>query len=530
MSVTAPPSPIAGLVNMKTVLPDGWLSVDLQSFSYGSQILFLGGNIGSTQGGAALALVGYGLIGNSGTPTVTIGGQAAKVMAAAKYRDFNDSGYNITYPFADIDELLVTVPPGTGTVDVTVTSTAGRATLPTAFNYVPVSDYSSNDNFTYVLYDTQRHLVYLSAGNHIDVFAADTAQFLTPIVPPTLSGTTQLRGLALTPDHSKLLAANWSDLSLAIIDPDNPASAVAVQVVPSGLPNNPGPYTVAVTSTGQAFVSTGSADSAPVYVLNLSTLKVTTPFNSLFGIGGADLWSTATGNYVFMNGALWSAATNQWSFGLNSPNTCNAASGDGHWFASDYTRLDAQMIQHMQAQAPEFVSIAREFTDWAGEKMNASGSLLYTPVPAGPGNAESNGVDITDTNSGIWLGEVLLSEQTNPSQPAQSTMDYDEAGGRLFLITNKGLTVVQLPSAPLSIGYLSPSTGSSSGGTAVTIRGSGFQSGATVSFGSTSATTTFVDGSTLNVVTPAGSLGGVRVSIQNPDETSYRLDAGFVYQ
>ena len=175
--------------------------------------------------------------------------------------------------------------------------------------------------------------------------------------------------------------------------------------------------------------------------------------------------------------------------------------------ASDYTRLDAQMIEHMQAQVPEFFSIAREFTDWAGEKMNASGSILYTPVPTGPGNAESNGVDITDTNRGAWLGNILLTEQMNASQVAQSLMDYDETGNRLFLITDKGLTVVQPPSPTLSIGYLNPLTGSTAGGTAVTIRGSGFESGATVSFGGASATTTFVDSSTLNVVTPSGSAG-----------------------
>jgi len=535
VSVTSPPSATAGLVNVKAVLPDGWFSITPQSFSYGTQILFLGANAASTQGGASLALIGYGLMGNNGTtPTVTIGGQTAQVLAKSKYVDFNDSGFNISYPFPDVDEVLVVVPPGApGTADVTVTSDAGTATLSKAFNYVPVSDYSSPDTFTYVLYDPQRHWVYLSAGDHIDVFSADTQQFLTPIIPPTVSGTKQLRGLALTPDHSKLLAANWSDLSLAIINPDNPSSATAVQVVPSGLPNSPGPYAVAATSAGQAFVTTGSIDSAPVYVLDLSTLQVTTPFNSLSGGGGTALWSTASGDHVLMGGALWSAATNQWIFeesGLYMPNIGQAASGDGYWFAVDYTRLDAQMIQHMQAQAPEFFSIAREFTDWAGEKMNASGSLLYTPVPTGPGNAESNGIDVTDTNSGTWLGNILLTEQINASQPAQSTMDYDETGNHLFLITNKGLTVVQLDSSPLSIGYLSPSTGSTSGGTAVTIRGSGFESGATVSFGGAAATTTFVDSRTLHVVTPAGSAGGARVIIQNPDGTSYSLDAGFVYK
>jgi IPT/TIG domain len=532
VSVTAPPSANAGLINVKTVSPDGWLSLAPQAFSYGTQILFLGGNAGSTQGGASLAIIGYGLIGNSGAaPTVTIGGQSAQVTDYSKYVDITDSGYNLSYPFPNIDEVLATVPSGSiGSADVSITSEAGTATLAKAFNYISVSDYASADTLNFVLYDSQRHWVYLSAGDHIDVFSADTSQFLAPIVPPTVYGMKLLKGLALTPDHSKLLVTNWSDLSLAIIDPDNPSSSSVVQVVASGLSGNPGPYTVAATSAGTALVTTGGSGGAPVYVVDLSTLGVTTPFNSLFGSGGRELWSTSSGNYVMMDGALWSATTNGWAFSLPLRFDNNdAASGDGYWFASDYTRLDSQMIQHTQAQVPEFFSILLSFPDLAGEKMNGSGSLLYTPVPIGTGNVESNGVSITDTNLGTWIGQVLLTEQILGS-PIQSAMDFDEAGNRVFLITDKGLTVVQLASPPLSIGYLNPATGAAAGGTSVTIRGSGFESGATVNFGSTRVSATFVDGGTLQVTTPVGSTGGARVSIANPDGTSYSLDAGFTYQ
>jgi hypothetical protein len=541
VSVTSPPTATAGLVNVKAVLPDGWFSVAPQSFSYGSQILFLGGNAASEQGGAALALIGYGLIGNDFTPTVTIGGQAAKVTAAAKYVDFNDSGFNASYPFPDVDEVLITVPPGTGTADVTVTSEAGTATLPKAFTYLPITDYSSTDTFTFVLYDPQRHWVYLSAGNHIDVFSADTAQFLTPIVPPSVTGARMIRGLALTPDNSKLLAANYGDISVAIIDPDNPSSSTAVPI-PVNIANAPGVADVVATSTGNVFVDgvsgTFGGCGGQVYELNLATLQVTlrTDLGSVgLQVGGNSFSRSANGNQVLLAGPecgtyLWNATTDTFVQSQALVSDSSSASGDGYWFASDYTRLDAEMIQHMQAQVPEFFSIAREFPAWEGEKMNASGSLLYTPVTPESGVAESNGIDITDTNSGAWLGQILISERMDLEQPLQSTMDYDETGNRLFIITNKGLTVVQMANPPLSIGYLNPSIGSTSGGTAVTIRGSGFESGATVNFGSAAATTTFVDSSTLNVMTPTGSAGGARVSIQNPDGTAYSLAAGFVYQ
>ena len=531
VAFTAPASPAAGMVNVKTVLPDGWFTLTNQSFSYGSQILFLGGNAGAPQGGANLALIGYGLIGNNNSPTVTIGGQPAKVVASSKYVDFNDSGYNATYPFGDVDEVLVTIPAGApGPVDITVASGAGTATLPKAFTYLPgVTDYSSSDTFTFILYDPQRHWVYLSAGDHIDVFSADTQQFLAPIVPPTVSGTKQIRGLAMTPDHSRLIAANLTDLSVAIINPDNPSASSAVQVVPSGLPNNPGPYSVAVTSTKDVFVITGSCDSAPVYVLNLSTLQVTTPYNSQLICSGAALWSTAAGDHILMDGVLWSAATNQWTASLCAPHPGSTASADGYWFGCDYTGLDAQMIEHAQSQEPEFFSALLNFPDWQGEKMTASGSILFIPMTPASGTAESSGIGISDTNHGAWLGRILLSEQIL-GPPMQSSMDYDEAGNRFFLITNKGLTVVEADAAPLSIGYLSPASGPAAGGTPITIRGCGFETGTTVSFGGAIAVVNVVDSRTLQVTTPSGSVGGARVVVQTPDGKSYSLDAAFTYQ
>jgi hypothetical protein len=532
VSVTAPPSATAGLVNVKAVLPDGWFSLVAQAFSYGSNILFLSGNQGATEGGATLTLIGYGLIGNSGvTPSVTIGGQPANVTAASKYNDINPSA---GYLFAGVDEVQVTVPPAqtAGAVDVTITSAEGTSTLSKAFNYVRISDYSSPDTLTYALYDSQRHWVYSSAGDHIDVFSADTQQFLTAIVPPSVSGSRKILGLALTPDKSKLLAANSSDLSVAIIDPDNPSSSTAVQI-PVTVANAPGVADVVATSNGKVFVDGVSGTFAgcggQVWELDLATQAVTLrtdlPFPGL-QVGGSHFSSGGGGDEVLLAGPncgtfLWSASTDTFVASLPLVSDGSSASEDGYWFGSDYTRLDAQMLQHIQAQVPDFFdSTPGVFnTDLAGEKMNAAGSVLYTPL--------SNGVDVTDTNHGAWLGRVLLSEQISPL--AQNAMDFDETGNRLFLITNKGLTVANLAAPPLSIAYLNPATGSASGGTSVTIRGSGFESGATVTVGGTAVTATVVDGETLQIVTPIGTVGGARVSIQNLDGTSYALDAGFTY-
>jgi hypothetical protein len=65
------------------------------------------------------------------------------------------------------------------------------------------------------------------------------------------------------------------------------------------------------------------------------------------------------------------------------------------------------------------------------------------------------------------------------------------------------------------------------GGTVVTIRGSGFLSGARVTVGGTAASVNFIDADTLEVTTPAMSAGPQRIVVTNPDGESDALDAAF---
>jgi len=83
------------------------------------------------------------------------------------------------------------------------------------------------------------------------------------------------------------------------------------------------------------------------------------------------------------------------------------------------------------------------------------------------------------------------------------------------------------PPAPTSI---SPTSGSNNGGTAVTIIGTGFASGATVTFGGTAATgVTAASATSITATTPARSTGAVDVVVTNPDGQSGRLANGFTY-
>ena len=103
-------------------------------------------------------------------------------------------------------------------------------------------------------------------------------------------------------------------------------------------------------------------------------------------------------------------------------------------------------------------------------------------------------------------------------------------------LTSSGPWVMQMAtfsavSAPVpTVSSVSPNSGSTVGGTAVTITGTNFAAGATVTFGSAAATgVTVVNGTTITATTPVGSAGGVTVTVTNPGGQSGSLASAFTY-
>jgi hypothetical protein len=83
----------------------------------------------------------------------------------------------------------------------------------------------------------------------------------------------------------------------------------------------------------------------------------------------------------------------------------------------------------------------------------------------------------------------------------------------------------------LNLSRVEPSSGNIEGGLVVTLSGTGFVDGATVTFGSNaSPTVTFVDDTEMRAEVPAGdSEGAVAVTVENPDGDSDSIANGFTY-
>jgi beta-glucanase (GH16 family) len=87
-----------------------------------------------------------------------------------------------------------------------------------------------------------------------------------------------------------------------------------------------------------------------------------------------------------------------------------------------------------------------------------------------------------------------------------------------------------LPSPPDVILSISPTNGCLAGGTAITVSGSNFISGATITIGGAVATgVTFVNSNTLSAVTTANSTGTYNVVVTSPGQPSTTLANGFTY-
>ena len=86
------------------------------------------------------------------------------------------------------------------------------------------------------------------------------------------------------------------------------------------------------------------------------------------------------------------------------------------------------------------------------------------------------------------------------------------------------------PPQPPSISSVAPNSGSTVGGTAVSINGSNFVSGATIKFDNVAATNvSFVNSSLISAIAPAHATGLVNVVVTNPNGLSGTLTNGFTY-
>ena len=181
----------------------------------------------------------------------------------------------------------------------------------------------------------------------------------------------------------------------------------------------------------------------------------------------------------------------------------------------------------------------------------ATSAVTITPPPsitslAPVSGPAAGGTVITISGTGFIQGASVklgginaTGVAVNSSTSISATTPAHAAGAINVVVTNpdnqsatltNGFTYNTPPPPAPTVSAISPNTGTTSGGTSVTITGTNFSAGATANFGGTPATNVNVVSSTsITAITPAQAAGAVTISVTNPDLQAGSKPGAFTY-
>lgn len=154
---------------------------------------------------------------------------------------------------------------------------------------------------------------------------------------------------------------------------------------------------------------------------------------------------------------------------------------------------------------------------FGGETLTVTGDNFRNPAPTVT-SVRIDGVEVT-TWTVVSRTQITL---TTPAHlPGSATLtvtnDHGTASSMLTYVTPP-------PVAAPTVTALSPTSGPTTGGTTVTVTGTGFTGATAVAFGVTPAAFTVTDATTIVATSPAGT-GAVNVRVTGPGGTSAATDA-----
>ena len=284
-----------------------------------------------------------------------------------------------------------------------------------------------------------------------------------------------------------------------------------------------GAVTVTVTVSGQS----GSLASGFTYVSSLSGSPTVTSVSPNSG-------TTAGGTAVTITGTNFAAGASV-TFGGTAAANVVVVSG---------TEITATTPAGSAGAVTATVTVG-------GQSGSLAGGFTYvgspTPTVAGVSpnsGTTAGGTAVTITGTSFAAGASVMFGGTAATNVAMvsatqitATTPAGSAGAVTVTVTVNGQSgslvngfTYTSPASPPTVTGVSPNSGTTAGGTAVTITGTDFAAGATVTFGGTAATNVaVVNGTEITATTPAGSAGAVTVTATNPGAQSGSLANGFTY-
>ncbi|MFE3548019.1 beta strand repeat-containing protein [Streptomyces kronopolitis] len=367
-------------------------------------------------------------------------------------------------------QITVTSPPGTGTVQVTVTTPAGTSNQFVTFGYTATP--------------------------------APVLSALSPNTGPASGGTVvTLSGTGFTGATAVRfgsVSASFTVVSSTQIAATAPAGSGTAQVTvttPGGTSNGL-PYTyTAVSAPVLSSVSPNTGPAAGGTVVTLSGTGLAGATAVRFGSVSASFTVVSSTQIT----AVAPAGTGTVQVTVTTPG------GTSNGVAFTYVSVAAPVLSSVSPSSG-----------------SSSGGTAVTLTGSGLTNASAVRFGSTPATSFTVVSDTVITAVA-PAGTGTVQVTVTTPGG-----TSNGVPFTYISVAAPVLSSVSPSSGSSAGGTAVTLTGSGLTNASAVRFGSTPATSfTVVSDTVITAVAPPGS-GTVQVTVTTPGGTSNGLSYTYV--
>jgi phospholipase C len=337
----------------------------------------------------------------------------------------------------------------------------------------------------------------------------------------------------------------------AVTAQSNPAPTLA-SISPNSGTTSGG---TAVTLGGSNFVAGatvtfGKAAATAVSVVNSTTITANTPPNPAGTVGvtvtNPDGQSATLGVIQPLTNTGFESGTANWVLaGSGGTFTVQTNPANGHNGSNNYAELTVQASgNHPVVYAATSGGVAQYFPVNPGDVLSFGGYGFHV---SGDGKARW-GIELSDANKANKSYVSAAPYNVTASTWTQFSTNYTVPAGMAFVrmyfeiasatgpavdrfddavlqrTTPNGSYTYLAPQGPPTITSLSATQGANSGGDTITISGSNFLSGATVTFGGISATNvSVVNSATITANTPPSHAGSVDVTVTNPGGQSATL-------
>ena len=499
------PAGPAGTVDVRVTTPQGTSPTNRpgDEFTYegAPTVTGVAPDNGSTAGGTALTITGTGFI---GATAADIGPANACTSA---------------FTVVSVTSITCTTPPGAGTVEVTVTAPqATSATNP------------PGDQFTYLSVSPTAYVANYSDNT---VTPIDTA---TDTAGPPIAVGNSPDAIAITPGASTAYVANSGDNTVTPIDTttNTPGAPIAVGSSPDAIAITPDGATAYVANSGDntvtpidtatntpgAPIAVGSSpdaiaitpDGATAYVANFGDNTVT-PIDTATNTPGPPISAGNTPSAIAITPGGATAYVANWGSNTDTP------------VDDTVTPIDTATNSPGPAIAVGNYASAIAITpDGATAYVANQGDGTVTPIdtdantagaPIPVGNSP-DAVAIAPDGSTAYVvnsGDDTVTPIDTDTDTADSVIPVGDAPG--------AIAISYVPPRPTVTG-VTPDNGSTAGGTAVTITGTGFIGATAADIGGSNACTsdfTVVNSTEITCTTPPGA-GTVDVTMTTSQATS----------